>query len=76
MRILRHFALKFTPKQAFLGDIFGRVWKMTPKRPLTESKTTLFLRNRHILTPKRELRLAQKTTLFCVFLWSRMYTAP
>ena len=39
---------------------------MTPNRPLTESKRTLFLRNRQILTPNRdsrELRLASKTTL-------------
>ena len=43
---------------------------MTPKRPLIESKRTLFLKNRHILTPKRdsrESRLASKTTLFSRF---------
>ena len=43
---------------------------MTAKRPLTESKRTLFLQNRQILTPKRdsrESRLALKTTLFSCF---------
>ena len=46
-----NFAPKFTPKQAFLGYIFVGIWKMTPKFPLVESKRTLFLKKRHILTP-------------------------
>ena len=40
---------------------------MTPKRPLVESKRTLFLKNRHILTPKRESRLASKNNPFFTF---------
>ena len=52
--------------------------KMTPKRPLIEFKGTLFLKNRHILTPNhdsRESRLAsKKATLFFAFLWSCMCT--
>ena len=54
--------------------MFGGIWKMTPKRPLIESKRTLFLKNRHILTPKRDLReshLALKNNPFFPFLWSR-----
>ena len=40
---------------------------MTPNRPLTESKRTLFLRNRQILTPNRDSRkscLASKNNPF------------
>ena len=37
-RILCNFAPKFTPKQAFLENMFGGVWNMTPKHPLIESK--------------------------------------
>ena len=42
---LRDFALKFTPKQAFFfggGTFLVQFQKMTPKRPLLESKRTLF----------------------------------
>ena len=63
LRILHDFALKFTPKQAFLRDMFEGVCKMTPKCPLIVCKKTLFLKNRHILTPicdSRESRLALK----------------
>ena len=44
---------------------------MTPKRPLIESKRTLFLKNRHILTPKHdslESHLASKNIPFFAFL--------
>ena len=63
------FCSQIYPKQAFLEDMFGGVWKMTPKRPLTESKRTLFLQKRQILTPK-----GLKKQPFFVFLWSCMCT--
>ena len=50
---------------------------MTPKRPLIESKRTFFLKNRHILTTKRdsrESRLTQKTTFFRVSLVAHAYS--
>ena len=57
--------------------MFGGVWKMTPKRPLIDSKGPIFSKNRHILTPNRNLRewhLACKNTAFFAFLWSGMCT--
>ena len=38
--------------------MFGPVGKMTPKRPLMESKRTLFLEKQHILTQLRFTRIA------------------
>ena len=74
------------PKQAFLEDMFGGVWKMTPKRPLIESKQTLFLKNRHILTPTRDLHdlhLPSKNNPFscfsgpaCVHVYNTMIWVP
>ena len=50
------FCPQIYPWTSFVEDIFGGVWKMTPKRPLIESKTTLFPKKRHILTPHRSSR--------------------
>ena len=50
---------------------------MIPKHPLEESKRTLFLKNRYILTPNHDSvksRSASKNNLFFAFLWSRMCT--
>ena len=52
-------------------------WKMTPKHSLLESKKDPFSRNRHILTPNRDLRdtrLTSKNNPFFAFPWSRMCT--
>ena len=51
----------------FFEDMFGGVCKKTPKCSLIESIRTLFLQNRHILTPNRdshELLLASKNNPF------------
>ena len=47
---------------------------MTPKHTFTETKRTLFLKNRHILTPyrARESHLASTSNPFFAFLWSLM----
>ena len=40
---------------------------MTPKHPLIESKRTLILKNRQILTTNREPRLASENNFFSRF---------
>ena len=71
------FCPKFTLKQPFWMTCLVGFENMTSKCPLIVSKRTLFLENKHILTPNRDLResrLASKTTPFFAFLWSRMCT--
>ena len=64
------FSHNFTPKHVFFFFFWGHVWwssKNDPKCPLIESKKTLFLKNRHSLTPNRDLhksRLASKNNPF------------
>ena len=58
-----------------LEDMFGEVWKMTPKCPLIKSKRTLLLRYRHILTPNCDFTFSlKKQPSFCVSLVAHLHT--
>ena len=66
------------PPNKPLNKLFWRhVWwslKTDPKTPLDTIQKDPFSRNRHILSPNRDLRLASKHNPFYVFLWSCMCT--
>ena len=59
--------------------MFSWVWKITPKRPLIESKKDPFLQNSHILTPNRDSResrpASKNNPFFRVSLVAHVYNA-